>query len=129
MADNHHVYIQDSPISCGVAALSQITPDADKVLYALATRLYHPSRGSPYAFAQWSDVIEVGSGKEGVIRSNGGKLFWRITDLFGKGGVLDSKTIENPKTGNYIQVFLWAVPHEEFKKWYIEERVRRAKKL
>jgi len=37
--------------------------------------------------------------------------------------------VENPKTANEITIWMWAIPHEQLKKWYIEQRVEKAKKL
>lgn len=117
--DNHHVTISGSQISCGVAQLYNITSDPEKVLYAIATALYHPSRGTPYAFLTWSDAPD----------SNGEKFASSLEKVFGAVDLTETDWEENPKTGNHIKVFVWTIPHEDFKKWYIEQRVERAKKL
>lgn len=126
--DNHHVSIHSSSASCGVLELSGYSSDVDKVLYALATYLYHPSRGVPASFVMWSDVVGPDESPiDGNVRSNGGALWVRINRLFG--GIVSTNVVENPKTSNPIQVWIWPIPHERFKAWYLKERVERAKKL
>src|SRR5690349_15661953 len=99
--DNHHVSLTSSSASCGVLEAHGITSDSEKVLYAIASRLYHPSRGQPAAFLLWSDI----SSKE----SNGGMLFMAIEKIFGRrdggvgSGLQSSEVCENPLTGNNIQ--------------------------
>lgn len=119
MADNHHVQIAGSQISCGIGQLYGLTSDPEKILYALATHLYHPSRGTPYAAMIWSDTEE----------SNGSKLYSFILSLFTSSHLWASNWIENPKTGNLISMYYWELPHEQLKQWYIEKRVEKAKKL
>lgn len=115
--DNHHVQITTSHISCGVLCLSRPDSDTNKVLYAIATHLYHPARGNPAAFVLWSDVKD----------SNGEKLFQAIPDAFG--ALYRSTGLENPKTGNLIYIYTWGIDHTAFRKWYVEERVLRAKQF
>lgn len=129
--DDHHVSITQSAASCGILELSRLSSDPAKVLYALASHLYHPSRGSPAAFVMWSDTAN----------SNGANLFDYIETRNSWGTRLspriehfaDNLVIageeENPKTGNVISVFVWTIPHEEFRKWYMDQRVERAKSL
>lgn len=122
MSDNHHVAVCSSQISCGVAQVYNITSDAEKVLYAIATQLYHPARGSPYAFLTWSDTED----------SNGLKLANFIDSLYGKlSGFPINQTnwAENPKTSNKICIWVWEIPHEELKKWYLNQRMVKASKL
>lgn len=121
--DNHHVNILGSSMSCGVKELSRIEPEYDKVIYALACDLYHPSRGSPCAFYMWSGPPE---------KSNAKGLYdalWKVSSKWKTHPACASNAVENPKTSNVIQVFIWEIPHEEFKAWYIEERVKRVKQL
>jgi hypothetical protein len=115
--DNHHCQVAGSQVSCGLAQVYNLTSDPDKILYALATQLYHPARGQPYAFVMWSDAEA----------SNGVKLAEHIKDQFD--GVLTSEWVENPKTSNLICVWLWKIPHADFKYWYIQQRVEKAKQL
>lgn len=121
--DNHHVAISNSQISCGVVELSRLESDPHKVLYALASHLYHPSRGQPAAFAIWSDVNG----------SNGQNLLTAINDWVMKKKYFNltvpmvTQPVENPRTSNPIFVAVWEIPHEEFRKWYKEEKVRRIK--
>ena len=118
--DNHHVYISESQASCGVLELSKLGSDPEKILYALSSRLYHPSRGNPSAFVMWSDTEE----------SNGVKLANFICDgtTFSHGVLLQSGWIENPKTSNDIAVFLWQIPHEQLKTWYKAYKINKIKK-
>lgn len=119
MADNHHVQIAGSQISCGIGQLWSLTSDPEKILYALATHLYHPSRGQPYAAVIWSDTEQ----------SNGCKLFESINSLFRGSHLWGSNWIENPKTSNLISMYYWELPHKEFRQWYIEQRVKRAQQI
>lgn len=118
--DNHHVNITGSSISCGVIELSRIESDSKKVLYALASYLYHPSKGTPAVFVIWSDLRE----------SNGTSLAKEIEKYFSKyGRMYATEFAENPKTSNEICVWFWEIPHKEFKEWYVTERIERAKKV
>lgn len=119
--DNHHVQMYPTQMSCGVAQLSGISSDINKVLYAIATNLYHPSKGSPYGAIQWSDLAD----------SNGAQLYAVVGHTFKlpPERLNYSSYFDNPKTGNRITIFTWIPDHVEFKKWYVEERVRRAKSL
>lgn len=122
--DNHHVYISESQASCGIIELSRLSSDPRKVLFAIASRLYHPARGNPASFILWSDVKD----------SNGVKFmkYVEVTRLHSKNSSIESvkqgKWIENPKTGNEITWFMWEIPHKWFKIWYNEERIRKIKK-
>ena len=120
--DNHHVTILNSSMSCGVIELSHITADLDKVMFAIANYLYHPAKGSPVAFILWSDVFEL---------SNGYNLYIDLVDNCSRfaASLQRSEQVINPKTGNMIFVCIWEISHEAFKKWYIEQRVERAKRL
>jgi hypothetical protein len=119
--DNHHVYISESRMSCGVLELSDMKSDPIKTLYAIATHLYHPARGAPAAFVLWSDVTLK------AVRSNGQALASMISQLeLAANGLTTTAPHENPKTSNPIQVYLWSLPHDKFREWYKAERVRRA---
>lgn len=127
--DNHHVQIAGSQISCGIGQLYSLTSDPEKILYALANHLYHPARGTPYAAVLWSDTQD----------SNGEKLFEYLEEKFDRGEEYGSAIegdfplrlswFTNPKTGNDIALYTWVIPHERFKQWYIDERVKKASKL
>ena len=131
--DNHHVTMTSSPISCGVAALYNITSDLRKVLYAIATNLYHPSRGQPYAVISWSDLADDSNGHRlARLIHNGFINTPQETPKFALGFIgacFQTPPVDNPKTGNEIRVWWWVVDHTAFKKWYIEERVKRAQVL
>ena len=118
--DNHHVQIAPSQISCGILQLYGLTADPKKMAYAIASYLYHPSRGRPAAMLIWSDIEREGS--------NGEELFHLFTSLCPLSGNFPWKTsAENPITTNYITIYCWIIPHEEFKEWYQQERIERAK--
>lgn len=120
--DHERVNISQSVMSCGVMELSRIGDDTEDVLYALASRLYHPARGNPCAFFVFSD-IEDGS----VTASH------RLMDEIHRlrfGTVIQPKhSEENPRTGNHITVFLWAINHDAFKGWYARQRAARMMKV
>lgn len=116
--DNHNVNIGSSGISCGILTLSRPEADTRKVLYQIASHLYHPSRGTPAAMVIWSDLP----------RSNGAALFGAIQEMFGKDGTSHVGPVENPITSNDIMLFSWVLPHEKFRQFYRDERVARAKK-
>lgn len=120
--DARHVHIQELPGSCGVVSLSQFNSSVDQILFALASYLYHPSRGQPCAFVVWSDINHEGAF---------GELLWEhLTKKlkFVNKIALRSFPEENPKTGNIIRVYTWAIPHEQFREWYKQERIERIKK-
>ncbi len=114
--DRPHVNIYTANSSCGILELSGIASDPKGVLYAIASRLYHPSRGAPAAFVMWSDVKE----------SNGDFLYHEIKEHYG-GGLMRSEPAENPRTGNFIRVYCWTIPHKTLKSWYKKEQIARIK--
>ena len=121
--DHESVNIRNSTMSCGVMELSRIDSDIEKVLYCIASTLYHPSRGSPCAFFVWSDVW---IGEENVPNAE------RLSELIdNKGlGIVDTcKPAENPRTGNMILVYIWTIHHARFKAWYRKERVKKMRKM
>lgn len=113
--DNHHVYITESSTSCGVIELSRISEDNYKVLFAVASYLYHPARGKPAAFVMWSTL------------SKDLELYIRKTVLDEELSLTICGPVENPRTSNEIYVFIWEIPHETFKKWYMQARINRIK--
>lgn len=113
--DNHHVNITPSHISCGIVELYRLESDSRKVLFALANYEYHPSRGNPHAYAIWSDVPD----------SNGAKLYKEIMAHLPWSKPATMGPVINPQTGNPIFTYIWAIPHEEFRKWYKEEKIKR----
>ncbi len=118
--DHESVNIRNTTMSCGVMELSRINDDVEKVLYQIASSLYHPSRGNPCAFFVWSDIHEPST--------NATKLC-RLIDEKGLGLVETSLIHENPRTGNFILVYTWGIHHARFKAWYRKERVKRMKKV
>ena len=119
MADHASVNISQSQISCGVLELSRIT-DAKRAAYQLASRLYHPARGTAAAVCMLSDVVGTKTNSNtfiGVMLSN----------KFGT--VMISEPTENPKTGNMIFVATITIDHTKFKAWYSEERVKSLRRV
>lgn len=118
--DNHHCLISKSMISCGIGEVHNISEDPHKVLYAMANYLYHPARGTPFGAYIWSGLINGNAANlDKYIRTLANYGFW--PERFAE--------IDNPKTGNKVDLYVWDIPHEEFKKWYIGERVKRANKI
>jgi hypothetical protein len=117
MGDHHHVSIYNSHMSCGALELTNMRSEPERVLYALCTYLYHPSRGAPAAFALWSDTKE----------SDGVKFAKYLAEL--DMVAYYTHWTENPKTSNEIAIWTWVIPHERLKKWYLTERVKKAQKL
>lgn len=118
--DHERVNIHTSGISCGVLELSRIDNDHKGVCYAVATHLYHPSRGTPAAFVIWSNVAPPEFGDD------------TLCDFIRKHGfgiITASVAVDNPKTGNMIQVWTWAIQHGIFKEWYAKERVAKLKNV
>lgn len=118
--DHDRVNIHHSGMSCGVLELSRISSDTDDVLYAIASRLYHPSRGDPAAIIVWSDIATE--------ETSSGKLADSVkAQKFGR--VIGAAHAENPKTGNIIVLYLWTIDHAAFKAWYAQKRVEKLKKV
>lgn len=118
--DHEVVSIHELPISCGTVGVSRISEDIEKVVYALASKLYHPSRGNPCAFFLWSNI------KPNAPERN------RLEEFIEKnllGEVLVSSSAENPRTSNEIVVYVWKIDHLVFKNWYKEQRVKRLVKI
>lgn len=117
--DHERVNISQSSMSCGVLEISRMDSDAKAVCYAIASRLYHPARGTPAAFIVWSDLAP----------EPGQYTFadWVNKECFG--AVTKTGVAENPKTGNQIVVWTWRIYHEVFKDWYAKERAVRLTKV
>lgn len=110
-----------SYVSCGVTELHHLPnqPPA-QVLFAIANNLYHKANGRPAAFLLWSDVVR------GEVQSRGEALAEHIKAQGAIGaGLTASRKAINPRTGNVIQVYLWTLDHDVFRKWYIEEYANR----
>ncbi len=117
--DHERVNISQSGMSCGVLEISRLDNDSEAVCYAIASRLYHPSRGTPAAFIVWSDIAPK---KDAYTFAD-----WVAKERFGSIG--KSAVVENPKTGNLILVYTWAIDHSAFKAWYAMKRVEKMKKV
>lgn len=121
--DHQRVNIHTCSMSCGVMEMSRLASDVAGVGYAVASRLYHPSRGVPCAFICWSDISWTAD------HIPNGEAFarWVAAQAFGE--VTNSAPQENPHTGNWIVVYTWAINHEAFKKWYADTRMERVRRL
>ena len=117
--DHSRVTISQSPMSCGVFELSNMTNDIKGMVYQIASRLYHPSRGNPVAFIVWSDVENSELSQELSAYCHGYNL----------GKIQISPNAENPRTGNIIRVHIWIINDEAFKKWYSDERTAKMGKV
>jgi hypothetical protein len=117
MADHERVNFADFVRSCGVMQLSRLDSETVPVLFSIATRLYHPSRGNPCAFFMFSDT----NNEDGAPSRSLVKLIGEL----GIGTVMQTDPVENPRTGNEVIVYVWAVDHEPFKKWYAEQRIKK----
>jgi hypothetical protein len=107
-----------SHVSCGVVEVHHL-PDEQPIdtVFSIANHLYNKANGRPGAFILWSDVI---GGKQE--REKG------IADILAKmnvGTLMQSEQEVNPKTGHLIQVWLFHLSHEPFRKWYTDEYVNR----
>lgn len=118
--DHERVNIRPTSMSCGVMELSRINDDTEGVLYNLASRLYHPSRGEPCAFFVFSDVSEGETSSLKLVEA---------VYKYGFGNTSSGPARENTKTGNVIAVYVWGIDHEKFKAWYAEERVKKMGKV
>lgn len=119
MADHTRINLQHQSFSCGIMSLSGLTTNNyNEVAFAIASRLYHPSRGEPVAYLIWSDL---------AANTDGTSLNQLSNWMASKGFVSISKspTAENPRTGNIIVVTTLLIHHEVFKEWYSKERARK----
>ena len=121
--DRESVHVSTSSMSCGVMTLSRIGEDIEKVLYRLASQLYHPSRGNPCAFFIWSDLNDGTKNLTNAQRLN------REIRNEGFGLVSVADCAENPRTGNIIVIYTWNIHHAKFKAWYSKERVKKLKQV
>ena len=118
--DHDRVNISHTSISCGVLGLSRISTDVEDVLYAIATHLYHPSRGSPVAFFIASDLYRD---------ENPTSILMKKVERNSFGQIEISYPEDNPKTGNTIVIYIWKINHITFKEWYSKQRVIRLAKV
>lgn len=115
--DDEHVCVTKSYISCGIAEAYQFGEDAKKALYKIANYFFHPSSHDKAAFL-------IFSGTKG---GNAQRCAELIQSLFG--GVTVSDSVDNPNTGNIIQLWTWVIPHEQVRNWYREERINKLKQV
>ena len=118
MNNGEHVTLSRSNISCGITEAYRLGEDSEKVLYRIATHFFHPASRDKAAYLMFS----------GLSDGNAAKFAKEIAKHFGDTKLLLTGGAENPNTGNIIYVWLWEIPHAEFRAWYVNERVERAKK-
>lgn len=118
MADHRVIDISELVISCGVVGISRLSDDQERNAFALATYFYHPARGNPPAFVQWSNL---------ATERTAGHCFAEWLYSHECGEIVCSKSALNPKTGNDICIWTWSIDHEKFKAFWIAKRVERAK--
>ena len=117
MSDHRRVAIQESVASCGICTMSGFSSDASvkDIVFQLASSLYHPAKGRPYEFVIWSDTA----------KSKGSDVAKYLGEY--ENTLTESDWAENSKTGNQIKVFVWQIPHAEFRAWYGKQRISRIK--
>lgn len=114
--DKNPLSFNSSAASCGILELSDFGNHHNSTLYAIASYLYHPSRGRATAFAMWSDVKEGNGEKFAEFLSKRPENLAKLTT---------TSFAENPKTSNLIKVYVWEIPHEKLREWYKEEKLAR----
>lgn len=115
--NSKQVQFNKSYVSCGVLEAHHL-PDESPVntMFAICNALYNKANGRPSAFVLFSDAVDTA-------HSRGEKL---AKELEGTGAALQtSQRVVNPKSGHVIQVWMWTVDHEKFRKWYVEEYANR----
>jgi len=117
--DSIQLQFSQSPTSCGIVEAHHF-PDhtATKLLFSVATQLYHKANPRPAAFLLFSDVIEDRNISRGA----------RLADLLSQsdfGELFISSKQVNPKTGNVITVWILTIEHEALREWYQDELANR----
>lgn len=92
---------------------------AAKMLFALATGLYHKANPRPTAFVIFSDVVD------GYNESRGEALVKAIEKVPGSGFLMATTKEVNPRTGNTIILWVWTPNHDTMRKWYQDELANR----
>jgi hypothetical protein len=107
-----------SLISCGMLEVHHL-PDQSpaQTVFAIANALYHKANGRPSAFIAFSDVVDRKD-------SRGVHLAAAIKQL-NMGALLETPKAIYPRTGNLIQVWVWCIDHDSFRKWFTEEFANR----
>lgn len=108
-----------SLVSCGVMEVHHL-PDKtpSHTCFSILNALYHKANPRPAAFVLFSDV-------DSAPISRGQQLARHINDTFQKSVLFVSRSRINPKTGNYIYVWLWTLDHDELRKYYQDELANR----
>lgn len=111
------VRFDKSFVSCGVMEAHHL-PDVtgSKMAFAIVNALYHKANPRPAAFVIFSDTVDSGRGQKLVdfIKKN-----LTGSDLAAFGPVV------NPKSGNDIVFWVWALNHDKLRKWYQDELANR----
>jgi hypothetical protein len=113
--------MQTSHVSCGVLEVGSLLDNMERNAWEIANRLYHPAHGSPEAFIMASDYVRDEEGRP----SRSGVLMAYLEDNKMVRGVRTTPAAINPKSGNVIAVMVGTINHDEFKKWYKEESIRK----
>lgn len=116
--NSQNVKMERSTISCGVINAHHLPDNTSKTVFALATHLYHKANPRPGSFIEFSDVVD------GDLPSRGQRLAAAL-DKLACGEVLATPKRVNPRTGNIIQVWIFCIDHDKFRKWYQEELANR----
>jgi hypothetical protein len=106
-----------SHISCGVIEAHHLPENTSRTVFAIANHLYNKANPRPGSFIVFSDVVD-GDTKRGL----------RLAEAIKKlkcGELIESPKAVNPRTGNVIQAWIFAVDHEAFRKWYQDELANR----
>jgi len=116
------VQFNKSFVSCGVLEAHHL-PDhtPPKLLFAIATALYHKANPRPAAFVLFSDVV---SDKGSTTFGRGESLANYIKNN-NFGHLMSSPKSINPRTGNLIQVWVLCMDHDRFRAWYQDELANR----
>lgn len=107
-----------SYVSCGVTEVHHL-PDQSptRTIFAIANHLYNKANGRPSAYILFSDVVDI--------KDSRGQMLADSIRAMKIGTLIEAPKAINPRTGNTIQVWLWCLDHDSFRKWYTEEYANR----
>jgi len=108
---NTYVNVTSSDISCGIRQLEGVADcyskaETELFLYQLMNEEKH-RWGERYAMLIFSDVVGDGGGN--------------LADYIKKkklGKIITTPSVENPNTGNDIELFCWIMDTDACEKWY-----------
>jgi hypothetical protein len=115
--NSRQVQFDKAFVSCGVMEAHHL-PDQSgvKLAFSIANALYNKANPRPAAFVLFSDTVDSGRGQ---------RLADCITGTIRCGQLSKFGPVVNPKTGNYIKVWVWQLDHDSFRKWYQDELANR----